>query len=78
MVFVYNAGPAARTVKFDLTALKRRFGFWIADQLAADISARRSASSVPVNRIQKAGAALTQFFLCEFEPSSFTRVIVKE
>lgn len=78
VVFIYNARPEARTVRLDLTGLKRRFGFWIADQLAADITARRASQAMPVNRIQKAGAANTQVVLCEVAPSSFTRVLVKE
>ncbi len=78
VIFVYNSGPEARKVLLDLRGLKRRFGFWIADQLAADIMARRTSQTIPVNRMQKAGAAITQWVVCEAAPSSFTRVIVKE
>ena len=78
VIFVYNSGPEARKVLLDLRGLKRRFGFWIADQLAADITTRRTSQTIPVNRMQKAGAAITQLVMCEAAPSSFTRVLVKE
>ena len=78
VVYVYNSGTEVREVRFDLTALKRRFAFWASDQLAADITARRAEQTVPVYLRQKAGAALTQVFLCETAPASFTRIVVKE
>jgi hypothetical protein len=78
VVYVYNSGTEARAVRLDLTALKRRFGFWVSDQLAADITARREEQTVPVSRRQKAGAALTQVIPCEAAPASFTRIVVKE
>jgi len=78
VIFVYNSGPEARAVKLDLTPLRRRFAFWIEDQLAADITSRRAARTVPVNRTQRAGAALTQYVVCEAAPSSFTRILVQE
>ena len=78
VIFVYNSGPAARKVLFDLRGLKRHFGFWMADQLAADITERRTSQTLPVNRMQKAGAAITQWVAYEAAPSSFTRVLVKE
>ncbi len=78
VVYIYNSGPEAREVRLDLTALKRRFAFWVSDQLAAEITARRAAQTVPVYRRQKAGAALTQVVPCEVAPASFTRIVVKE
>lgn len=78
VIFIYNSGPETRTVRLDLTGMRRRFAFWVADQLAADITVRRASQSIPINRIQKAGAAISQVVLCEAAPSSFTRVIVKE
>lgn len=78
VIFVYNSGPNAATVHLDLTSFQRRFVFWVADQLAADITVRRAARTLPVNRVQKAGAAITQSVLCEAAPSSFTRIFVKE
>jgi len=78
VIFVYNSGPEGRPVRFDLTALRRSFGFWIADELAADIASRRASQSVPINRIQKAGAAITQWLAFTAAPSSFTRILVKE
>ncbi len=78
VIFVYNSGTESRTVRLVLSDLKRNFGFWIADQLTADITARRTAQTVPINRIQKAGAAISQVILCEAAPSSFTRVLVKQ
>ncbi len=78
VVYVYNAGTESREVRLDLTALNRRFAFWASDQLAAEITTRRAAQTVPVNRRQKAGAALTQVIMCEAAPASFTRIIVKE
>ena len=78
VIFVYNSDTESRTVRFDLRALRRRFGVWISDQLAADITARRVAQTVPINRTQKAGAAVTQWLECTAAPSSFTRILVKE
>jgi len=78
VIFIYNSAVEPRTVRFDLTALRRRFGVWIADQLAADITARRVAQNVPVSRTQKAGAAVTQWLEYTAMPSSFTRILVKE
>jgi len=78
VVFVYNSGPESRTVRLDLSKLRRRFAFWVSDQLAADIASRRASQTVPVNRTQTAGAAVTQWVECEAAPSSFTRLLVKE
>ena len=78
VVFIYNSGPEARAVRLELTGMRRRFAFWVADQLAADITVRRASQALPINRIQKAGAAISQVVLFEAAPSSFTRVIVKE
>ena len=78
VVFVYNSEPEARVVRLDLTALKRRFSFWMSDQLAADIVRPRTVPTMPVSHRQKAGAALTQMVLCESPPASFTRIVVKE
>ncbi len=78
VVFVYNSGPEARTVRLDLTELRRHFGFWVSEQMAADITTRRAAQTLPVYRKQRAGAALTQVVLCEAPPASFTRIVVKE
>lgn len=79
VIFVYNSGVETRKLQFDLRALHRSFGFWIADQLAGDITRHRpTLRTVPVNRIRKAGAAITQWVACEAEPSSLTRILVKE
>ena len=51
---------------------------FITDELAADIASRRASQSVPINRIQKAGAAITQWLAFTAAPSSFTRILVKE
>ena len=77
-VFVYNSGPESRVVRLDLTALKRRFAFWLSDQIAADITKPRASLTIPVFHRQKAGAALTQVIHCECPPASFTRIVVKE
>lgn len=78
VVFVYNAGTEPQKVRLDLTALKRRFAFYASEQVAADITARRTSPTVPVLRRQKAGSAMTQVVLCEAAPSSLTRVLVRE
>jgi hypothetical protein len=78
VVYVYNSGTDARTVRLDLTALERCFAFWASEQIAAEIAAPRLAQTVPVTRKMKAGTALTQVVLCESQPASFTRIIVKE
>jgi len=78
LVFVYNAGPEPQTVRIDLSALKRRFVLYAAEQVAADITSRRVLPTVPILRKQKAGSALSQVVLCEAAPSSLTRVLVKE
>ena len=78
VVYIYNSGPESRTVRLDLTPLKRQFAFWMLDQLAADITTRQAGHTVPVIRRQKAGAALTQVVICEAAPSSLTRIVVKE
>ncbi len=78
VMYVYNSGPESRTVRLDLTALERRFTFWASEQIAADLAAKKQVLTVPVTRKLKAGAALTQVVHCESEPSSFTRIIVKE
>lgn len=77
-VFVYNPEPEARTVFLDMGAMRRRFVFWVMDQTAADITARRVTPSVPLKRVQKAGSALRQTVTVEVLPSSVTRVLVKE
>jgi hypothetical protein len=78
VVYVYNSGTEARKIRIDLTMLKRRFAFWMADQLAAEITTRHEAQAVPVCRKQKAGAALRQVIPCDAAPASFTRIVVKE
>jgi hypothetical protein len=78
VVYVYNSSAETRQVRVDLTALKRRFIFWAAEQLAADLTARRTAHTVPLIRKQRAGSALSQKVLCECRPASFTRIVVKE
>jgi hypothetical protein len=77
-VFLYNSGTEKRTVRVDLTALKKRFVFWLSDQVSADIAKPRKEPTVPVTYKQKAGAAITQVVPCECPPASFTRVVVKE
>lgn len=78
VVFVYNSAPEARKVRLDLTALKRSFAFWAADQWAGDLTARRRTASLPVLLKKKVGSALPQVVLIESLPASFTRVVVKE
>ncbi len=78
VVFVYNAAPKPHTVRIGLASLNRRFMLWVSDQLAADLAARRVARTMPVNRIQKAGTAISQTVVCEAAPCSFTRVLVRE
>ena len=78
VVFAYNSGSEARVLRLDLTALKRRFAFWLSDQIAADITRPRTVPAVPIFHRQKAGAALTQVVPCACPPASFTRIVVKE
>jgi hypothetical protein len=78
VVYIYNSGTEAREIQLDLTRLKRRFAFWMADQLAAEITTRRETQAVPVSRKQKAGVALKQVILYDAAPASFTRIVVKE
>ena len=77
VVFVYNSGTEPRRVRLDLTALKGAFAFWAAEQLAADLTARRTAETVPVLRKQKAGSALPQVVLFDSLPASFSRLVIK-
>lgn len=78
VVFVYNSAPKPYSVRIGLASLGRRFILWVSDQLAADLTAQRTARTMPVNRIQKAGTAISQMVVCEAAPCSFTRVLVKE
>ena len=78
VVYVYNSGTESRQVRVDLTALKKPFSFWAAEQLAADLTSRRRTPAVPVLRRQKAGSALRQVVLFESLPASFSRIVVKE
>lgn len=78
VVFIYNSSPLPHTVRIDLTPMGRRFMLCVSDQMAADLTARRDASVLPVNRIQKVGAAISQTVVCEAAPCSFTRLLVRE
>lgn len=78
VVFIYNSGAESRTVRLDLTELKRSFMFYLSDQLYANLTLPRNDVKVPVSHRQRAGAALTQVVLCECPPASFTRLVVKE
>ena len=78
LLFVCNTGTEAQTLHFDLRALRRRFMFYTLDQAAAEITLPRLTPVLPIRRHQKAGAALTQFVVCEAAPSSFTRILVTE
>lgn len=78
VVFVCNPEPEARTVVLDVGALRRRFMFWVMDQVGADLSARRVSPVVPLRRAQKAGSALRQVVVFDAAASSVTRVLVKE
>ena len=78
VLFLYNAGTESHTVRIDLAALRRPFMLWVSDQMAADLTARRVSRRVPVIRIQKVGAAVSQTLVCEAVPCSFTRVLIKE
>ena len=78
IVFIYNSGVESRTVRVDLTALNRRFMFWLSDQVYANVSLPRKEEKMPFFHRQKVGAAMTQVVLCECPPASFTRLAVKE
>ena len=78
VVYLYQSEAETRSVRVDLTALKRRFAFWAAEQLAADLTARRTGPRVPVVRKQKVGSALSQSVSFECLPASFTRIVFKE
>ncbi len=78
VLFLYNAGTETHTVRIDLAALRRPFMLWVSDQMAADLTARRASRRVPVIRIQKIGAAVSQTLVCVAAPCSFTRVLIKE
>ena len=78
VVFVYNPNPLEQTLELDLSKLKRKFAFWIMDQLTADISAPQKNGSLSVNRRQKAGSALKQVIECRIGAASFSRILIKE
>ncbi len=78
VVFVYNPAPQPHTVRIGLSPLNRRFVLWVSDQLAPDLTERRAARTLPVNRIQKVGSAISQTVVCEAAPGSFTRILVKD
>ena len=78
VVFAYNPAPVARNVILDVSRLKRKFAFWIMDQLSADMKKERRGESVSVLRNQKAGAATNKIIKCPLGPASFTRILVKD
>ena len=77
-VFLYNSGAETQNVCLDLTALKRRFVFWLSDQLFGELAKAPAVPTMPVSHRQKAGSAITQMVLCECPPASLTRIVVKE
>ena len=78
VIFVYNPNPLEQTLELDLSKLKRKFAFWIMDQLSADIAAPQKGGGVLVNRRQKAGSPLKQVIECRIGSASFSRILVKE
>lgn len=78
LLFLYNSGTEARKVLLDLTALKSPFAFWASEQLAGDLTARRTTGTLPVLRKQKAGSALSRVVRFECLPASFSCVVVKK
>lgn len=78
VVFVYNPKPEAQHITLDVSQLKKKFTFWIMDQLSADVHAEHKGASVPVLRTQKAGDATKQILECPLGAASFTRILVKE
>jgi len=78
VVFVYNPAPVEQILQLDLSRLQKPFAFWIMDQLGADFSAAPAGAGLPVNRSQRAGAAITQVIECRIGAASFSRMLVKE
>ncbi len=78
VVFVYNPGLVGHTLVLDLNQLKKKFTFWIMDQLSADLNKELKGESVPVLRNQRAGGVTEKIIECSLGPASFSRILVKE
>ncbi|MFO7936808.1 MAG: hypothetical protein R6V06_04280 [Kiritimatiellia bacterium] len=78
IVFAYNPKASEQILVLDVSQLKKKFAFWIMDQLSAEITEERRGETVPVLRHQKAGDATGMVLECPLKPMSFTRILVKE
>ena len=77
-VLLYHSLPEREQVLVNLEAMREPFMFWVSEQLAGQIDAPRDSAELPVNILNRAGAALRQSFYLTLEPSSMTRVCVRK